>query len=108
MGEGVAHIYRGEEHTSGRHERVGEERREERKGDMITKETARKKFPAGEKRQRECGADKEEKEHGGRKGVGGQREGERETQRDTEREREKEREREREREREGTDRERRG
>jgi len=33
MGEGVVHIQRREEHTSGRHERVREERREERRYD---------------------------------------------------------------------------
>lgn len=46
---GRAHIG-GEEHTSRRHERVREERRKKRRGDMITKETARKKIQSGRKR----------------------------------------------------------
>lgn len=45
-----AHIG-GEENTSRRHERVREERRKKRRGDMITKETARKKIQPGRKRQ---------------------------------------------------------
>ena len=51
--------------------------KEERRGDMITKETARRKNSCRGGRDREYGADKEEKEQRGKKGVGGQRETER-------------------------------
>ena len=51
--EGTVHILGGEEHTSRRHERVREGRRKKKRGDMITKETARKKNPAG-KKETEC------------------------------------------------------
>lgn len=49
---------------------------------MITKETARKKSFCRGERDRVCGVDKEEKEHGGKKGSG-------RTERDTERETER-------------------
>lgn len=77
MGKGVVHIQSRKEHTSGRHERLGKVRREGRKGDMITKETARKKNPAREKEMESVEQTKRRKSMRGRKEVGGQRERER-------------------------------
>lgn len=73
---------RGERSThQGDMKELGEERRKKR-GDMITKETVRKKSCKGE-RDRVCGVDKEEKD-GGKKGSG-------RTERHRDRERDRER-----------------